>query len=188
MPKTPKKDRLVYQLKVTLKDSRPPIWRRILVDQDASLGDLHLILQIAMGWEEAHLHQFVIDRVCYGTPDPEFEFDVEDEWEITLSQVVTKAKQKFVYEYDFGDGWDHDIEVEKISPPDPEIRYPVCSAGKRACPPEDCGGIWGYESLLKVIGDPKHPEHEEMLEWTGEDFDPEFFDIESVNKRLRSLR
>lgn len=177
----------VYQLKITLKGSKPPIWRRFQVPADITLVRLHDVIQDVMGWTDSHLHQFIIGDTYYGRRDPEFGLDdVMDERKTKLSQVVRNVKAKFAYEYDFGDGWEHLLVLEKILPPDPGGRYPVCLDGKRNCPPEDCGGIWGYEGhFLKAIQNPKHPDHEDMLEWIGDSFDPEAFDVEEVNQRLR---
>jgi hypothetical protein len=178
----------IYQLKVTLKDSKPPIWRRILVPADVNLAKLHQILQAAMGWLGGHLHQFIVGGVYYGEPHPDFGDEIENERRVKLSQAASEVKDRFIYEYDFGDSWEHQIVVEKILPAELGVRYPICIAGKRACPPEDCGGVWGYESLLEAISDPKNPEHEEMLEWVGEDFDPEAFDLEEINEGLNRIR
>ena len=175
----------VYQLKVTLKNSKPPIWRRIQVNSDINLYRLHQNLQVMMGWTDSHLHQFIVHGEYYGTPDPDFE--VTNETSIKLDRVVSGAGDKFVYEYDFGDSWEHSILVEKILQPETGVNYPICLTGKRACPPEDCGGIWGYGDLLEAIQDPAHPEHEEMLEWLGGRFDPEEFDVDMVNQRLKTI-
>ncbi len=188
MKKLVKKESAVYQLKVTLKDSKPPIWRRLQVSADTKLSRLHWILQEAMGWTNSHMHQFIVGRTYYGEPDPDLDFVVEDERKITLGQAAPGAKKKFVYEYDFGDGWEHDILVEKVLEPEPGVKYPFCVEGKRACPPEDCGGVWGYEEFLEAIRDPNHPEHESMLEWSGGVFDSEEFDLDFVNQELRRLR
>ncbi len=174
----------VYQLKITLKGSRPPIWRRVQVLSSTTLGELHRIIQIAMGWTDSHLHQFTIHGEEYGEPQPEFDFYVQDEAKVKLSKVVTGEKFKFTYDYDFGDSWDHQILVEKVLPPAADGHYPVCLTGKRACPPEDCGGVWGYEEMLEAIKDPTHPEYENYQEWLPEDFDPEFFDLAEVNEAL----
>jgi hypothetical protein len=178
---------IIYQLKITLKGARPPIWRRVQVLSTTTLGKLHGIIQIAMGWTDSHLHQFTILGREYGHPQPEFDFHVLDESKTKLSQVVTGEKFKFVYEYDFGDGWDHEILVEKVLPLQPEGQYPVCLTGKRACPPEDCGGIWGYAELLRTIQDPSNPEYDEYQQWLDEDFDPETFDLDDVNESLGVL-
>ncbi len=173
----------IYQIKVTLKNSKPPIWRRLLVPSNITLARLHDIIQVAMGWQDYHLHQFTIGGVYYGEPEPDMDWvEVRDERRFHLNQLSPGAK--FVYEYDFGDGWEHVVLIEKALPPDPERRYPVCIKGRRACPPEDVGGIWGYEEFLKAIQDPKHEEHEEYLEWVGGEFDPERFDLEEVNAAL----
>lgn len=180
-----------YRLRVALKDIKPPIWRRIRVPGDFTLGDLHYVLQTAMGWHNCHLHEFQIGGIFYS--DPEFdvrgELGAEDEEECTLDEVIQRENMKFRYVYDYGDGWQHVITVEKIIPADeldPEdLSQPVCLKGKRACPPEDCGGAWGYERLLMVLNDPEDPEHEELKEWVGP-FDPEAFDLKKINRELGS--
>lgn len=178
----------IYQLKITLKDVRPPIWRRVQVASDRTLGKLHQIIQEAMGWANSHLHSFSIGGVEYGQPMPEYDFDVKNEQRVKLSQVVIGEKFKFLYTYDMGDSWEHEILVEKVLPADPQVRLPVCLTGKRACPPEDCGGVWGYASFLEAIQEPDHLEHEAMLEWVGGEFDSEFFDLDAVNRLLRQIR
>ena len=177
----------IYQLKITLKYSRPPIWRRIHVSADTRLGELHDIIQTAMGWSDDHLHQFIIGDTSYGMPDPHFPGDIKSERNVRLDGVAAEG-DTLIYEYDFGDGWVHEIEVEKVLPAEPGKRYPLCLAGKRACPPEDCGGMPGYERLLEVLRDPKHEEHEEMREWAGEDFDPEAFDLNKINRALKGIQ
>jgi len=176
----------VYQLKVTLRNAKPPIWRRVLVPSSMNLGDLHEVLQIVMGWSDCHLHQFIAGSITFGMLDDEFadDFVTEDETEHVLSEVLVKEKDSLTYEYDFGDGWEHKIVLEKILPFDGSIHVPSCIKGKRACPPEDCGGVWGYENLIEIIQEPSHPEHEDMLEWVGAEFDPEHFDIEQINAIL----
>ena len=178
--------RSIYQIKVTLNGVKPPIWRRILVPNNLDLGSFHVVLQIVLGWTNSHLHQFECDGKVYGMQDDEldFGFETHDEDQVKLSQLLKKEKQTLIYEYDFGDGWTHKILLEKILPFTKETELPVCIKGKRACPPEDCGGIWGYHELLEVIEDTNHPEHEEMLEWLGEGFDPEAFDIQEINELL----
>lgn len=180
--------RSIYQLKVTLNGSKPPIWRRILVPSNIDLGGFHRILQTVLGWRNSHLHQFISGRTMYGALVDEFggglEMECEDEKEYQLSQLLKKEKDSLVYEYDFGDSWEHKIVLEKILPYDSAVKVPTCIKGKRACPPEDCGGIWGYQSFLEAIQNPSHPEHEEMLEWVGGEFDPELFDIEETNNAL----
>jgi hypothetical protein len=179
--------RAVYQVKVTLKGSKPPIWRRMQVTSETTLIELHRILQRVMGWEGSHLYQFVIGGIAYGDPGMLGELDVEDARTVTLDTLVRGEKSKFLYEYDFGDSWEHELLVEKILPQEEGKRYPLCRTGNRACPPEDCGGIWGYVDFLEAIRDPKHPEHEEMLAWVGGEFNPDAFDLEEVNRKLQRL-
>jgi len=187
MPKA-SRPKTVYQLKVTLKYIRPPIWRRVLVPSDISLGELHTVVQRAMGWSDYHLHEFRVGGVEYGPPDmkpdPFFGRGPRNEDGATLSRVARSAKSKITYTYDFGDSWEHEILVEKVLPAEENVRYPVCIAGKRRCPPEDCGGAYGYPEFLEALQDPNHPEHETYSEWVGGSFDPEEFDLEAVNKRL----
>jgi hypothetical protein len=175
----------IYQLKVTLKGSKPPIWRRIQVPGDISLEELHFVLQEAMGWFSSHLWQFTIGGVDYGDKEWDEWGEMADAATARLGQLVRSEKAKFHYLYDFGDSWEHDILVEKILPADPAVRYPFCIAGKRACPPEDCGGIWGYEELIETIQNPDDPEYEEMMDWLGGEFDPEEFDLEATNRVLQ---
>jgi len=181
----------VYQLKITLLGSQPPIWRRFRVASDMNLAKLHQVIQCVMGWDNSHMHQFKAGKIYYGMTYPD-DFDgmpeTRDERKTRLQEVVSRPKGKFVYEYDFGDSWEHEVVLEKILPPESGTTYPVCVEGKRACPLEDCGGIWGYADLLDTIEDPNHPEHEDMREWLGGDFDPEKFDVEAVNKKLRRIR
>ena len=180
----------VYQLKVTLQGSKPPIWRRVVVPEDVTLFNLHEILQRLMGWTNSHLHAFTINGQIYGDPeDDEYgDLGTKNETRCRLHQLRLREKSKFSYEYDFGDGWEHTILVEKITSADPSAHYPVCVAGKRACPPEDVGGIWGYADFLEAIADTAHQEHDEMLEWAGGEFDPERFDLEKLNQALRVIK
>lgn len=142
-----------------------------------------------MGWSNCHLHQFTIAGIEYTQPDLDFdEGDIEDETDVRLDKVVRRAKAHFKYVYDFGDCWEHDIVVEGIMPPAPGSQYPACIAGARACPPEDCGGMWGYGEFLEAITDPDHEEHEQMLEWIDGSFDPEAFDLDSVNGDLKNFK
>ena len=175
----------IYQLKVTLNESHPPIWRRIQVP-DCTLGELHEVLQVVMGWGSSHLHQFIVNGKYFGEAthdDPDLE--VEDEDGIRLTDIFTgKDPPRIVYEYDFGDGWQHEIILEKILEPEPRVTYPCCLEGARACPPEDVGGIWEYAEFLESISDPNHADHHEMLEWVGGEFDPEKFSVDEVNKEL----
>jgi len=178
----------IYQLKITLRDSKPPIWRQVLVDGSINLYELHEIIQIAMGWTDSHLHQFIIDEEYYIIPDPYAIRPLKDERRFRLNQITSEVKTEFIYEYDFGDSWEHQILVEKIFNPDSDILYPVCIKGKRACPPEDVGGVWGYEELLEAMGDSDNPRHQDILEWWGESFDPETFDLEEINLEFQQLK
>ncbi|MDD2904119.1 MAG: plasmid pRiA4b ORF-3 family protein [Syntrophales bacterium] len=177
-----------YRLKVTLKGIKPPIWRRIEVSNQITLSKLHQILQVAMGWTDSHLHHFLIGETYYAEPDPEFGSDNVNENRVKLSQLPLREKMKFYYDYDFGDNWEHEILVEKIITVTGGNKPPVCLKGRRACPPEDIGGIWGYAEFLEAIGDPKHPDHEGILEWVGGQFDPETFELEEINRKLAKLR
>jgi hypothetical protein len=174
----------VFQIHISLRDSRPKIWRRILVISDISLIDFHKIIQTTMGWTNSHLHQFGVGKLIYAPDEFELE-DSKDSYKIKLSKVLQKENKKIKYEYDFGDGWIHDILLEKILPFDNTLKLPTLIDGKRNCPPEDCGGIRGYDELLEIISNPKHKEHFEMLEWLGGEFDPEFLGIEEKNELLK---
>jgi Plasmid pRiA4b ORF-3-like protein len=178
----------IYQIKVTLLGTNPAIWRRLLVPANLTLAQLHDVLQIAMGWEGCHMYDFRIGRKRFGTPDPDEGLmglpSTTSEHTARLSGVLSKIGAKAVYTYDFGDGWEHGITVEKILPADPGCAYPTCVDGKQHGPPEDCGGVPGFYNLLDAIGDPTHDQHEELLGWVGDDFDPEAFSIDEVNHRL----
>ena len=174
----------VVSLKVTLRDTKPPIWRRLLMADTMTLTDLHMAIQGAMGWYDAHLHLFDIDERQYG--DPRTVDDVDDERHLTLRALLKSGVLRFAYMYDFGDGWKHVIAIEKTRPAIDGETLPACTAGKRACPPEDCGGTWGYQHLLKVLADPSHPEYEEHREWIDEEIDPEAFDIDLANTVLKA--
>ena len=177
--------RSIYQLKVSLKGSMPPIWRRLHMVSSDSLDDLHVALQVAMGWADAHLHEFVQGQEHYGAIEEYTHPDILDEMDYRLQQVLKKEKDTLHYVYDFGDSWEHEILLEKILPFVPGTNLPVCVEGSRACPPEDIGGLYGYDMFLETIADPSHPEHDEMLEWVGGDFDAEHFDLAEVNYLLQ---
>ncbi len=182
-----KKNRALYQIKVTLRDIHPPVWRRIQVWDDATLAQLHQILQIALGWEDCHLHEFVIGRRVYSVPDPEddlYERRVIDESRVQLREVVPRVGTPFEYLYDFGDSARHDLLLEALVLPDPGALYPRCLAGERKAPPEDVGGSSGYADYLEAMADPQHEEHENMLQWRGP-FDPELFSLAAINQQLQ---
>lgn len=179
----------IYQIKVTLLWTAPPIWRRLLVPSDITLSNLHDLLQLAMGWTDSHLHEFLFRGQCYGPTDPERGVaEGIDERKVRLNQLLVRVGAKIVYTYDFGDGWEHGIVLEKGLPVDPNMAYPLCTGGVGACPPEDCGGIGGFYRLLEVIRNPQHDEYEELLEWVGEDYDPEKFSIEAINRALHGRK
>jgi len=181
--------REVYEFRIVLRDVAPPIWRTIQVPGAYSFWDLHVAIQDAMGWLDYHLHLFRVSRpdtgdaVQIGIPDDDaFEGDeaILPGWEVPIARYLTGPGAVARYEYDFGDGWQHDVTLEAIVPRRTGIRYPRCLAGGRACPPEDCGGPAGYENLIALIGDPSHEEYESMLEWLGGRFDPERFNAQTV--------
>lgn len=177
----------IYQIKITLRHVRPPVLRYIQVKAGTKLGKLHNILQIVMGWTNSHLHAFRVGDMEYGEPDDDGELDMIDEHNVRLDSIVGKG-DTLVYEYDFGDGWEHELKIEKILPAESGARYPYCFTGKGACPPEDCGGPHGYQNLLETLCDPAHEDHEAMRKWLGGDFDPEAFDIDQVNAGLRRIK
>jgi hypothetical protein len=184
----------IYQLKVVLLGSKQPVWRHLQVPGDASLDWLHAVLQVAIGWTNSHLHQFRVGEDCYSDTRHHFaEFEDEpeilEERKFTLQQIAPREQDVFLYEYDFGDSWEHEITVDKIlSPEVVASTTALCLKGARACPPEDCGGMWGYENLLKILKNRKHPEHQSMSEWLGREFDAEAFDVEKTNLWLRKLK
>jgi hypothetical protein len=178
----------LYQIKITLAWSKPPIWRRVIVRSDMTLDRFHEVIQRVMPWTGTHLHQFVLGRTFYGVPDPEFGNESLDEQEYTIADLGPAARKKFHYEYDFGDSWRHELVVEKVLPPDPAFKHPVCVDGANACPPEDCGGMPGYYELLAVLANPKHPEHKNMKEWFGGEWDAEWFDLKQTNAALKRIK
>lgn len=184
--------RRIFQLKITLADVRPPVWRRILIPGGYTLDRLHRAVQYAMGWQNCHLHCFEVDGVQYAEPDPDGELDdsgelaTRDELDARLYAVAEKGTL-IAYTYDFGDWWEHDILVEDVLPADPDERYPMCLDGEGACPPEDVGGPPGYADLLAALADPRHERHAEMTAWLGRPFDPDHFDPLPVTTLLRRL-
>lgn len=178
-------------LRIDLRHIKPPVWRRIWVPADNTLHDLHRVIQVAMGWWDAHLHRFVINGIEYGELDPEYCFtEVISEHETRLKDVIRREKQKIRYEYDFGDDWEHDIVFERREKRD--SRVPILLKGKRACPPEDCGGVYGYFRLIavqkKVKAGEKLTEAEQCIsEWMCHEFDPEVFDAEYINTTFAKM-
>lgn len=183
----------VFQLRVSLRYIKPPIWRRVLVPDNWRLGELHPVLVAVMGWGGYHLHAFRFgggfNPTEYSTHQIVMECGprVQDEDQVLLCDVIRRKGQTFSYEYDFGDSWQHEVKVEKILPHDPSVALPVCLAGARACPPEDCGSFPGYEDVLRVLQKAETQEDRDLLEWLGS-YDPEHFDLEAVNRRLRPQR
>lgn len=176
----------IFQFKIILENIKPPIWRRIQVPESYTFWDLHVAIQDAMGWCDGHLHQFETvtnkpsDKIYIGIPSDEDPYEIKKDWEEKISDWYDLEKNnKMNYTYDFGDNWDHKIVLEKILLCDGS-KYPRCIDGKMACPPEDCGGVWGYEDLIEIIKNPKHKEYKEMKEWLGGDFDPEAFNCSEV--------
>jgi len=175
------------KVRIALMEHTPTIWRRLLVPGEIKLSKLHLIFQEAMGWENYHLHAFEIDKKRYGEPNQEWENDDIDEETVVMADVVSE-RSRFFYEYDFGDSWRHEVVVESSEPATPVLKHAVCLDGQRACPPEDCGGVWGFSSMLEALADAGHEEHEEYVEWTGGSFDPEAFDLAAINATLQRIR
>jgi hypothetical protein len=176
----------IVRMKVSLRDIRPKVWRRLEVPADVTFARLHRILQSAMGWDDAHLHEFHVGKREIGRPD-RFRDDIENEDRVRLQDVVT-VKTKLQYWYDFGDDWWHDITIESIGPPQPGTTYPHLVDGAGAAPPEDVGGVSGYEEFLAALSDPKNPEHDTYLEWVGGAFDPAAFDLEARRRLVRKVR
>jgi hypothetical protein len=191
--RAPKAPASIHELEISLCEIEPRIWRRFVVRSDASLARLHDVIQVVMGWYDCHLHQFIgPDETRYSPPYREMDFDwdadVIDERKVKIRKALPDVGSRLVYEYDFGDGWEHVIEVVDIHPPEPGTRYPRCLAGERACPPEDCGGPYSYPELLAALANPKHPEHEQLTEWVGGAFDAEALDVDRVNRGLVGFR
>lgn len=180
-------DATIYQIQITLEDSKPKIWRKLLVQSDTLLSDFHKIIQTTMGWTNSHLHHFMKDRRFYSADESEF-YDYENprkvdykKNKIRISDLLIHEKDKISYIYDFGDNWEHVLILQKILPIDSTLLYPICLAGSRNCPPEDCGGIYEYSYILKILQEPDHEEHKEYKEWLGDDFDPKYFDKDIIN-------
>ncbi len=182
---------VVYQFKITLNGSKPPIWRRIET-LDMPLAKFHQAIQTAMGWTNSHLHSFEVGQTHYTDPrmiDDGFGDPNERSYMgISISRLLQDhgPKPRLIYAYDFGDGWEHKVALEKTTARQPGVQYPRCTAGARSCPPEDVGGIYGYAHFLQSIADPEHEEHDDFIEWVGGDFDPEAFDLVEINKSMKS--
>ena len=170
----------IYQLRIELSGIKPAIWRRLLVLNSTNLGEIHSYLQIVMGWRNSHMHQFLCDDVVYGVAE-----GMKNELNYRISQLLKKEGDSLSYEYDFGDGWQHELILERITAFNKEQELPFCVGGRRADPPEDIGGIPGYEMFLQTLANRDDPAHEDTLELEVEDFDPEYFDVNDVNDELR---
>lgn len=184
---------IIYRIQVSLKNSKPKIWRRLLIYPDTKLSDFHKILQICTGWRNCHSHQFVKDEIYY---TKEMNNDLDEEYIVDYKNMKIKdllkiEKDKIVYEYDFGDSWEHNIILEKILFYDNNAKYPICINGKRNFPPEDCGGICGYEELLDILKNPYHKEYKNIIEWLDNldysNFDPEYFNKNEINNLLEGF-
>lgn len=188
--------RNTYQIKVQLEGIKPPIWRRLQLDSRITLDALHVAIQTSMGWLEMHLHQFMdregnFFRIQQDDDDfmADFGDSAVDESIVLLSDLLKEEKDWIKYEYDFGDGWSHKITLEKILPYQQDQVPVLCAKGKRACPPEDCGGPWGYQRIMDLLAEPKADpeEYQEMIEWLGDEFEPESIDLQEINKELNEL-
>lgn len=178
----------IYQLKINLENMRPPVWRRVLVHSNITLDTLHHVIQAAMGWDNCHLHHFIDGHEIYA-PQELFDahFPKHDSSEVRLFELLVEEKDKLEYEYDFGDGWVHKIVLEKVLPYEKGAPLAQCIKGKRACPPEDCGGFTGYYNLLEILNDSQHEDYQETLEWLGGPFNPEACDLDEINRRLQEI-
>ena len=172
------------RVKLSISDVRPLIWRRVAIPGSWHLGQVHDVIQLAFGWQDYHPHEFERDGRRWGPRDPSPDSDILREQVARLHEVVPHVGDQLSYTYDFGDDWVHTLVVEELLPPQ---RTAACLGGCRAGPPEDSGGPWGYQELLAAIADPRHPEHEERLEWLDADLDPERFDLAATDVKLRRL-
>lgn len=181
-------EKVIYQIQISLKGSKPKIWRRVLIPSDMKLSGLHKVIQTTMGWTNSHLHQFVKDRTFYTEKmkddDTWDDMDFVDYKKMKVADLFMFEKDRMVYEYDFGDSWEHDIRLEKILPFEKDQKLPVCIKGNMNCPPEDCGGVWGYMEMLEILSQPDHAEYKDYKEWLGEEFDPGYFNLDEINHML----
>ena len=187
--------RVTYQLRIVLRRTKPPIWRRVLVPPSMHLDTLHHLIQVVMGWEDCHLHMFRKGDQSFSIPSPwDGDFMMPgtprdlDERKYRINQLLKREKDWMTYMYDFGDDWEHKVTLQKILPYDPAVRLPACISGRRQCPPEDCGGVWGYYEMLETLEDPRARDHEHMKEWVGGHFDPEVFSAQAVDMLLGKMR
>ncbi len=182
---------MLHQLKIVLRNVTPAVVREVLVPSDVRLDQLHEVIQVCMGWSDSHLHQFIVggnprNGVRYGPPGMELDF-TENERKASLQLVAPARSSRFLYVYDFGDDWIHDITVVAVETTADSVDKLKCLTGEGACPPEDCGGPWRYADMLKILDDPEHEDYEDTLEWIGEDWDASAFDSTAVNRELTAL-
>ncbi len=174
----------IYLIKIKINSITPQITREIVIDSSVLLSDFHKIIQTVMGWTNSHLHQFRVGNLIYSQPDEESLMECIDYTDVELQTVLNSDNKEIIYDYDFGDDWEHIITLKKTLEELPK-QIPICISGKRNCPPEDCGGPYGYMTLLRILKNPKHKEYKEMKQWIGKKFDSEYFDIEIINKLLK---
>jgi hypothetical protein len=180
----------IYQIKVGLLEVSPLVWRRFLVPANISLHRLHLVLQGVFDWQNYHLYHFQIGRSKYSTPHPDnafYELDFKDSYRAKIGNLVKEKGSLFLYEYDFGDEWEHQLLLEDILDRDIKNRYPICLAGENASPREDSGGAYGYMEKLEIIRNPYHEEFQDIRTWMGKNFDPRKFDLKAVNHKLSKM-
>ena len=180
----------ILRIRIVLEDIEPFIWRRVLVPADMNLARLHDVIQVAMGWQDYHLYEFLVGDRRYGGPDPSFEdpeFKVYRDTNVKLEGIVGRGIDRFTYAYDFGDNWTHSVILEESMAADPDVLYPAYVDGERRCPPEDVGGVPGFYEFLDAISDPTHEEHEHLLQWIGGSYDPEKFDVYRIRLGLENI-
>ena len=179
----------IFTLKITLLGTKPAVWRRVEVLDCINLENLHYIVQCVMGWDNCHLHQYLSGKERYGVPSPDNDYHhVHDESQFVLADIFKRKGTKLKYEYDFGDGWLHEIVLESRVAATAEHTHPVCLGGARNCPPEDVGGVWGYAELLESVSNPRHPRRRQFEEWLDEIYDPDRFDLNEINKVLGLMK
>lgn len=178
-----------YQLRIRLTDLQPPIWRRVLVE-DCTLLNLHKIIQVSMGWDNLRMWQFEIEGKEYGDDvvDDAFEREFIAARKSKLSRFIEAGVKRLLYTYDFEDNWIHTIDVENTAQADLKVKYPICIDGKRACPPEGCGGLCGYENFQDALSSPEDTDHKLASLWMDDEFDSESFDLDAVNPKLAKVR
>ncbi len=184
----PEGTKTVHRLKITLRKVRPPVWRRIELASDTTLGELSPMLEGVMGWYGGHLHAFDIGGTDFSPPDPDWDTGDLDEKKYRLGAVLPTVGGKMGWDYDFGDNWQHTVLVEAITPTDPQLEYPLCVTGKRACPPDDCGGPWAYMSILEALRDLHYPDREDLLSMVPTGFVPGAFNLQDAEAALRAPR